>query len=119
MTVRPPVCLDCKHYRPAEATACDAFPDRIPDIVWLGGDRHTSPIPGDHGIRFEPVDAEPQPGKPLRIDGPTPAGGAYCLVMKRPDGSVEIAECDAEGGYIRRTVSTPPGGPSRAGRPVA
>ncbi len=55
MTVPPPVCIKCKHYHdPSSPPACDAFPVRILDLVWLKGDPHTSPIPGDHGIRFEP-----------------------------------------------------------------
>jgi hypothetical protein len=56
--VGPPVCLDCKHFRPDVGRACAAFPEKIPDIVWLKGDPHTGPIPGDHGIRFEPIKQE-------------------------------------------------------------
>ena len=54
-------------------------------------------------------DPDPQARqKPLRIDGPTPYGGAYALVMLRPDGSVEIAECNEQGDYLLSTISTPP-----------
>ncbi len=54
MTVAPPVCLTCTHWHADESPpACDAFPVRIPDLVWLGGDKHDKPIDGDHGIQFE------------------------------------------------------------------
>ena len=33
---------------------CEAFPDGIPDEIAYGDNPHTSPFPGDHGIRFEP-----------------------------------------------------------------
>ena len=32
---------------------CEAFPDGIPDEIAYGDNPHTSPFPGDHGIRFE------------------------------------------------------------------
>jgi hypothetical protein len=38
-----------------DGLTCDAFPRGIPDTVILGGDPHTGPLPGDHGIRFEPL----------------------------------------------------------------
>jgi hypothetical protein len=53
MITAPPVCMDCKHFKGARK--CDAFPDRIPDVIWLKGDPHTSPVAGDHGIQFEPL----------------------------------------------------------------
>lgn len=67
MTILPqPACMTCRHYRRHEPVTCDAFPDRIPDLVWLEGDPHTGPIPGDHGIRFEPIEAEKPPYRPLK-----------------------------------------------------
>ena len=69
MTVLPPACMKCKHYRTDDAVACDAFPDRIPDLIWLGGDPHTGPVPGDRGIRFEPLPADGN--GPPRGDRPT------------------------------------------------
>ena len=52
-----PKCMECKHFREGEwGLPCDAFPDGIPEAI-LGGDHdHTQPYPGDHGIRFEPID---------------------------------------------------------------
>jgi hypothetical protein len=52
MSIDPPVCLRCKHFR--GAASCDAFPQKIPDLIFLEGDPHTERVPGDHGIRFEP-----------------------------------------------------------------
>jgi hypothetical protein len=49
-----PVCTFCRHLRGFRR--CDAFPDRIPRVIWEGDDPHTEPFPGDHGIRFEPLD---------------------------------------------------------------
>lgn len=60
MIVAQPACIDCRHYRPDRPVTCAAFPDRIPDLVWLKGDPHTGPIPGDHGIQFE-LRVEPKP----------------------------------------------------------
>ena len=40
---------------------CDAFPEGIPDAIYLGGFDHRHPFEGDHGIRFDlgqdPMDA--------------------------------------------------------------
>jgi hypothetical protein len=44
--------MKCVHFR--KNVECDAFPDRIPDAIWIKGNPHTSPVSGDHGIRFEP-----------------------------------------------------------------
>ena len=49
MITAPPVCVcSGKHYR--GAAKCDAFPDKIPDVIWLEGDPHTKPVEGDHDI---------------------------------------------------------------------
>jgi hypothetical protein len=45
--------MDCVHYDRAKPVTCAAFPDRIPDLIWLEGDPHTKPVKGDHGVRFE------------------------------------------------------------------
>jgi hypothetical protein len=51
MMVAPPACMECQHYRGTRK--CDAFPQQIPDVIWLEGDPHTKPVQGDHDIRFE------------------------------------------------------------------
>ena len=56
MTTVPAVCMKCQHYSAEKPVSCTAFPDRIPDVVWLEGNPHTEHIPGDHGILFEARD---------------------------------------------------------------
>jgi len=41
--------------------------------------------------------------QPERVEGPTPAGGAYAIAYTHDDGSIEIVEFDSEGREIRRT----------------
>ena len=53
MTTRPmPACMNCAHRRPFEgeltdAHQCDAFPQGIPDDIWMGRNGHTSPVGGE------------------------------------------------------------------------
>ena len=58
-------CLHCKHYfddddedseRFNEPSACDAFPEGIPEEIFFGRNLHKEPYPGDHGITFEQAD---------------------------------------------------------------
>ena len=35
---------------------CLAFPDGIPDPIWMGENDHKKPYKGDHGIQYDPVD---------------------------------------------------------------
>jgi hypothetical protein len=37
-----------------ERVVCEAYPDGIPDEIAYGDNLHTSPIPGDNGIQYEP-----------------------------------------------------------------
>jgi len=48
------VCYDCEHFVEEKWNLhCDAFPDGIPAAILIGGDPHTKPFPGDHGIQFK------------------------------------------------------------------
>lgn len=60
MMVAPPACMSCVHYDRTKPVTCTAFPDRIPDVIWLEGDPHTQPVTGDHGIRFEAKPGMPE-----------------------------------------------------------
>jgi len=54
-----PICAACSRLRliPVGETdftvGCDAFPEGIPDDIFLGGFDHRRPFDGDHGIRFD------------------------------------------------------------------
>ena len=66
-----PVCVYCRHWRLREGRTCAAFPepDSIPLEIWCGENDHQAPFPGDHGIQFEPVDAE-DAGQQLATEAP-------------------------------------------------
>jgi hypothetical protein len=54
------VCSLCHLLRLREGRTCAALPepDSIPLPIWLGEHDHQERYPGDHGIRFEPVDTQ-------------------------------------------------------------
>lgn len=53
-TMDAPDCIECIHFLDLiEKPKCKAFPEEIPDKIWLDGFDHRKPFPGDHGIRFE------------------------------------------------------------------
>jgi hypothetical protein len=56
--------MTCARYHRRGGVTCDAFPTRIPDLIWLEGDPHTSPVAGDGGKLYIPQN---QPGP--RADG--------------------------------------------------
>ncbi len=52
---------NCKHFlgvkndgdEMTERVYCEAFPDKIPDEIAYGDNKHLEPYPGDNGIQFE------------------------------------------------------------------
>lgn len=52
-------CMECRFYHWRSFGTCDAFPDRIPQSIWSGNDRHLGPVEGDHGLLFDPVSLPP------------------------------------------------------------
>ena len=55
-----PLCVECRHLDRSDGPfgkrwGCAAFPDGIPDAIYLGGFDHRKPFKGDNGIRFEPM----------------------------------------------------------------
>ena len=60
-TYLAPICLGCTHLRiqqPDQPLTCDAYPNGIPQAILHSGVDHRTPQPGDHGITFEPKDAD-------------------------------------------------------------
>lgn len=71
-------CDVCRHFDPQGLPRCAAYPEGIP-LPILGGDiAHDRPLPGDHGIRFEPMAAEALRAREGRLavdgDDAEPAG---------------------------------------------
>lgn len=49
-----PMCLACTHLdRTADDRSCEAFPEGIPEDIWMNQHDHHKPYPGDQGVRFE------------------------------------------------------------------
>lgn len=49
-----PICLGCKHFtESASKLVCDAFPEGIPQAIYLSRVDHRKPVSGDGGIVFE------------------------------------------------------------------
>lgn len=62
MTLPIVQCAFCRHFRKArfDGNFCDAFPDGdgIPQAIIESEHDHRQPYPGDHGVRFAPVDED-------------------------------------------------------------
>jgi hypothetical protein len=59
MIFQAPRCYDCKHrIVSVDGLVCSAFPDNIPKEILSGQNDHTTPYPGDNGIRFEPIEKD-------------------------------------------------------------
>jgi hypothetical protein len=66
MTVFP-ICLKCKHLNlnTAGPMRCRAFPAGIPTPILVMEHDHRTPYRNDHGVRYEPRDAEAAAVAPL------------------------------------------------------
>lgn len=52
-------CLHCTNFIDdvlAENNHCKAFPNRIPDEIFMGRNLHKEPYPGDNGVLFDSSD---------------------------------------------------------------
>jgi len=48
------LCWECTRWHKG-TPACTAFPEIIPDAIFLRGFNHRKPFQGDNGILFEPI----------------------------------------------------------------
>lgn len=53
-TVTEAQCRSCAHWSPYNAEICAAYPDGIPDVIWLNKYDHKWSLPNDKGIRWAP-----------------------------------------------------------------
>ncbi|MBP9890050.1 MAG: hypothetical protein KBF93_27370 [Leptospiraceae bacterium] len=57
MRTLPYPCVNCIHYDKVEGWYnCQAFPNGIPEKIYINENDHTSPYPGDNGIQYEPIE---------------------------------------------------------------
>lgn len=52
-----PECLRCAHFNDdpkATKMTCAAFPEGIPEDVYMNRTLHRTPLPGDRGLQFTP-----------------------------------------------------------------
>jgi hypothetical protein len=51
------ICSTCRHWDHQKSDRrCTAFPDGIPDEIWLGENDHKSPFPDDNGVQYQQVE---------------------------------------------------------------
>lgn len=49
------ICTFCRNWLTDGDYTCKAFPEKIPEEIWLGENDHRKPFEGDNGIQFEPL----------------------------------------------------------------
>ena len=50
------ICRLCDRFLFASDFRCIAFPSGIPQEIINGENSHRSPVEGDHGLQFKPID---------------------------------------------------------------
>jgi hypothetical protein len=53
-----PVCSNCVNLSDPTIQVCTAFPNKIPDKIWSGKNKHISHVSGDNNILFKKLTAE-------------------------------------------------------------
>jgi hypothetical protein len=49
-----PVCTYCDRLHREQGTkTCEAFPEGIPNLIWMGENKHLTPFAGDKGLTFK------------------------------------------------------------------
>jgi hypothetical protein len=54
------MCVFCRHFDENKRSGwtCAAFPERIPEAIMQQRYDHRTPFPGDHDVRFTPIDQQ-------------------------------------------------------------
>lgn len=52
------LCVTCTRFRSAIVPTCAAYPEGIPVAILDGSWDHRTPQPGDHGLVYEPAEAQ-------------------------------------------------------------
>lgn len=74
-SVAAPICAGCAHrIGDLRDPRCSAFPMGIPNEILLSRVDHRQPVPGDHGITFEPQTPDDERYAEL-LFAPVHAGG--------------------------------------------
>jgi hypothetical protein len=55
-----PLCMNCLHFdfENRKSLTCRAFPNGIPEKILTNRADHRREYPGDHGLRYDPIDPD-------------------------------------------------------------
>ncbi len=97
-------CHGCRHFAwgALDSERCAAFPEGVPDAIWLGDFDHHSPHPGDGGVRREPP---ARPGETIAL--------RHAMWGKRTVDRIDHAS-DPLGALLTAVDRSPPGTPLEA-----
>ena len=83
MKVPVPICIKCKHFK-TEIWNCKAFPKGVPEIILIGKNNHSKPLPDQaNNIVFEPIKKKKKPKK-VQIITSIDGEGAYTDIDSNP-----------------------------------